>query len=94
MKKFNYKVANLEVRSVSKYLLNNGEHVTAEIVLWHKHGKSCHTIAYWKKGSEGFDLHLVGSRPFKVQELFFFQVAKIGQDHLDKYFEEMEAEDE
>ncbi len=93
MKHFKYRVGNLEVRSADKYLMQAGEHVKAEIILWHTDNKSCHTVASWQRDSEGFNLHFVGNRPFKVEELYFFQLAKVGQDHLDKYYKEMEEDE-
>ena len=47
---------------------------------------NCYTIAYWSKGSEGYDLQFVGNRPFDVDEKLFMELAKYGQLILDSYF--------
>ena len=49
-------------------------------------------IAGWKRDREGYELKFVGNRPFssEVSASDFWFLAKTGQEHLDKHFEETE----
>ena len=52
MKKFNFRVEDLEVRSCGKHLLSDGEHYRAEIVKWADDTDKkqyCWTVAYWNE---------------------------------------------
>lgn len=85
--KFNIRIDNLEIRSCNETLLSGGDHTTAEVVKWDGEERpSCYTIAYWSKGSEGYELRFVGNRPFGVNETLFMELAKCGQLILDSYF--------
>jgi hypothetical protein len=63
MKKFNFKIDNLELRSCDESLMNYSEHKTAEIVKWFKNSESCYTIGYFEKDSEEYFFKFVGDRP-------------------------------
>ena len=88
MKKFNFRVEDMEVRSCGEHLLLEGEHNRAEIIKWQKDVKDkkefCYTVAYWKKTKEGYDLLFVGERPFKVDKDIFWQLAEQGQKLLEE----------
>ena len=84
MRKFNFRIGSLEVRSCNEHLLSDGEHSRAEIINWAK-GKT-KTIARWIQNKEGYDLQFVGGRPFNVDSKLFMQLAKQGQQLLDDEF--------
>lgn len=89
MKKFSFRIENLEVRSCNKYLLSDGEHERAEIIEWSTNTAEkevCATIANWDKGEERYNLRFVGSRPFYVDKELFMILAKLGQEVLDNEF--------
>lgn len=89
MKKFSFKVEDLEVRSCNAHLLSGGEHNRAEIVKWAKdtgEKKYCWTVAYWSKNKDGYDLKFLGKRPFDVDSGVFMKLAKQGQEMLDDAF--------
>ena len=86
------RIGDVEVRCCDKHLCSTGFLETAEIVQWHDGGETCHTIAAWRRDSEGYDLHFIGGRPFNACGAdVFWKLAKAGQDHLDDYFEETDA---
>ena len=76
---------DIELRSCSQRLLSDGEHTTAEIVKWwiYEEKPACHTLAYWIKNEEGFDLKFVFDRPFKEDKDIFWMLAKYGQELLE-----------
>jgi len=90
--KFNCKIDELELRSCNEYLTLSGVHDGAEIVKWDSDGKAyCYTLAYWKRGEEGYDLLFVGNRPFEVNQKDFWFLANQGQKLLTEYFTEGET---
>jgi len=94
MKRFNYRIDDIEVRATGKHLIagDGDELTTCEIVKYDNDtGPSCYTLAYWKRESEGFDLKFVGGRPFDVDPIDFMRIAKVGQEFLDEFFDEQEA---
>jgi len=85
---FSHRIGDLEVRTCNLNLMQKGTHKTAEIVKWHKYDhkeeETCHTIASWKKYSDNeFEMHFTGKRPFYENPEEFFELARIGQTHLD-----------
>lgn len=64
MKKYNYKIGNLEAKTVGEHLLEDELLTTIEIVKWdiNDRGKYCYTIAYFVKDNDGFYLKSVGDR--------------------------------
>lgn len=68
---FNWKYKDYELRACPKILarLNKeDQNETIDLIKWGAHNdgeKYCFSLAYWKRGSEGFDLSLVGSRVFE-----------------------------
>ncbi|MDH3355794.1 MAG: hypothetical protein OEL79_11340, partial [Chromatiales bacterium] len=71
------RVADVELRTCDIHLTSTGEHVTAEIVKWHDGEETCHTIACWRKGKDGFDLSFIGDRPFEACDGdLFWRLAK------------------
>ena len=95
MKTYKLTIDDLELRSCDdRLLLEPGEHTTAEIVQWEKmpneDRKFCYVIAYWKKGSEGYEMRFIGDRPFSddVDHKAFWKLAKMGQEVLDEEFRE------
>lgn len=89
MKKFNFRVKDLEVRSCDENLLTDGKHDKAEIVKWAEgtdKNKYCFTVAYWEKSKEGYNLLFVGGRPFDEDSMLFMKLAKQGQQMLDAAF--------
>jgi len=90
--RFVMRVLDVEVRTCDNGLCTAGFHDTAEIIKWHDGEKTCHTIAAWRRGSEGYDLYFIGRRPFEACEAeIFWRLAKAGQDHLDDYFEDIDT---
>lgn len=90
---FKFRIDDMELRSCNQHLLSEGEHTTAEIIYWSedKEGKKfCWAVAYWVKNDKGYYLKFVGSRPFDKFDLWseFGQLARQGQELLDKHFEE------
>jgi len=86
------RITDVEIRTCDRHLCSSGFHETAEIVKWHDGEKTCHTIAAWRRGKEGYDLYFIGGRPFDACDGdVFWRLAKTGQDHLDDYFEEADA---
>ena len=91
IEKFVMRIGDIEVRTCDIHLCDTGSHVTAEIVKWQGRGKTCHTIASWRRDDEGYDLYFIGGRPFDAcSGGVFWKLAKAGQDRLDDYFEESE----
>ena len=90
MKQINFRIDNLELRSCGEQLLLDKAPKTCEIVQWKKHNQTeyCYTLAYWKRGKEGFDLVFVGSRPFNSESNIFMYLARIGQYWIDIEFKE------
>ena len=84
MKKFSYKIDDLELRSCNNHLLSKGKHERAEIVKWFE-PESCYTVAYWKKNSDKkFDLVFVGDEFLKENKNIIWSLIEIGQKRLDK----------
>lgn len=82
----NQKICDLE------FLWNVNCDRNAEIVRWQDSetlGKFCYTLAWWVKGSEGYDLHFIGSRPLdpEVDRVYFWELVKYGQKICDAKFE-------
>lgn len=78
------RIEQLEVRSCNKHLMNDGEHITCEIVKWNDDNKTCFTLASWCEHKGGYDLHFVGCRPFELCEYSeFWKLAKAGQQYLE-----------
>ena len=89
MTEFSFKVGNLEVRSCDKNLLQEGEHVTAEIIEWKVcDGKPyCSTVAHWvDSGEKYFDLLFISSRPYEVDKHDLFYLAELGHKNLLREF--------
>ena len=59
MKKFNFRIGDLEARSCNDHLSQNNKHTTLEINKW-GNKDTCYTIAYWERGKEGFSLKFLG----------------------------------
>ena len=87
-KKFNVRLGNLELRSCGKDLItsDNVEHETAEIVAWGDGDKSCHTVAYFKRSGDNFNLVFVGARPLNVKVKWhnFKSLIELGYNLLTK----------
>jgi hypothetical protein len=91
MKRFSYRLGNLEAQTCDKHLIHLKPDETIEISQW---GDGIRwVIAHFVKHSEGFDLHFCGSRPFYggVNPNDFMSVAKLAADYLAIEFE---AQDE
>ena len=78
---FNWKYKDYELRACPKHLVrfsDEEENETIDLIKWQTHkedGKRyCFSLAYWKRGSEGFDLSLVGSRVFEYIEEYDLEV--------------------
>ena len=84
MKNIYLRLGDVSVRACDENLLDFKDLSTAEIVKWQ--GETCYTVANWRKGKEGYDLQFVGSRPFEIPPIIFFELAKFGQDRLNEYF--------
>ena len=85
---FKTRIGDLEVRTCSINLTQKEPHETAEIIKWHRYShkeeETYHTIASWRKYSNSeFELHFTGKRPFYENSEEFFELARIGQTHLD-----------
>ena len=83
MMKFSYRIGDLEVRSCNEFLLSVEPHTRAEIVKYGSNN-SCYTLAVWVKD----DLKFIGKRPFDEDSVVFMELAKIGQQFLDKHLEQ------
>ena len=89
MDRFSVRIKNVEVRSCNDNLMSYEPHTTAEIIKWDD--RTCFTIASWRRDSCGYYLRFVGSRPFSsCGGVVFWLLGTIGQEHLDKHFEEGE----
>ena len=100
---FNRKIGNIELRACPEHLarLRDDEpNVTINIVMLEKDAKGkayCYSIAYWRRGKEGYYLHFVGARPFlyvddsRVPELW--EAMKEAQKVLDAWFDETEEDE-
>lgn len=88
MKQINFRIDDIELRSCGEHLLLGEPHNRFEIVKWEKPGQVeyCYTVAYWKRGKEGFYLMFVGSRPLGIKSNLFMYLVKIGQYWLDIEF--------
>lgn len=88
MDKMSMRIGDLEVRTCNKFLLQNKDHTTAQIIHW-MNDDTCCTMASWKMYSEGHELHFVGDRPFNIgNKDDFWTLAKVGQEYLDNNFYE------
>ena len=89
LEKLSMRIGGTELRTCTKQLMLEGEHVTAEIIQWSS--ESCFTLASWTKGKEGFDLHFIGNRPLEYSNpTVLFKLIKVGQEYLDDYFESLQ----
>ena len=98
---FNRKIGNIELRACPPRLapMYKGEpNDTIDAVMWQEdsHGKPwCFSIAYFKRGEEGYSLYFVGARPFmyvaeeRVPELW--EALHEAQSVLDGWFDDTEA---
>jgi hypothetical protein len=64
----------------------------AEIVQWWKRSdsdtESCHTLLWWTRGKEGYDIEFIGGRPFEYdQNKVLWEIMKYGQKVLDAVFD-------
>lgn len=84
MKNFHLRLGDVSVRACDEHLASFKELSTAEIIKWQ--GETCYTVAFWKKGREGYDLHFVGNRPFDISPEIFFKLARFGQETLNENF--------
>lgn len=94
LEKLVMRIGDLCLRTCDTHLMSWKDHETAEIAKYstnvsNNDGKEFNfTIAYWIKGSEGFDLKFVGDRPFSVEidRDTFWKLAEFGQEYLDEWF--------
>lgn len=82
----NQKLLDLEFRWMTENQRN------PEIVRYQeseKYGKSCYTLAWWKKDSEGYSLEFIGPRPLnpEVDKDAFWELVKYGQKICDATFD-------
>lgn len=101
---FNRKIGNIEVNACPPRLvaMYDGEpNDTIDVSMWNKgaDGKRWRfSIAYFKRGEEGYSLYFVGARPFlyvdesRVPELW--KALQEAQKVLDAWFDETEDMDE
>ena len=89
LKLLKLRLSNLELRTCDECLLDAPPHTRMEIVQWGGR-ETCWTIAAWDLGSEGYNLHFIGQRPFAldVSAVDFMRLAAFGQEELDKFFME------
>lgn len=65
---YSWKYKNYELRAVPERLARfepNEPNTTIALVKWQEDRSSCFTLGYWKKQSENYDFHFVGSRMFR-----------------------------
>jgi hypothetical protein len=83
---FLFKIGKLQLNSCNKYLLSEGEHTTGEISLWHDDEckTSRHTIAYYVKSDNVYDLKLISDRVYSkdVDRDSFIYLAEMGYNLL------------
>lgn len=80
--RFNFRINDLELKSCNQRLLQDGEHLTAEIIQWSKNEDReayCWVVAHWDSTEDGYNLKLVGSRPFRTDKDSFWRLAEQGQ---------------
>ena len=94
---FNRKIGNIEVRACPPRLVamyDGEQNDTIDVVMWNEDadGKPWRfSIAYFKRGKEGYSLQFVGARPFmyvaeeRVPELW--KALREAQDTLDAWFD-------
>ena len=95
MKRMNFRIDDMELRSCGERLTDIKPHSTAEIVQWQKpkdEKEFCYVLAYWRliPNSDEYELVFVGSRPFMndIDRNTFWKLAKMGQELLDEEFRE------
>ena len=83
---------NLELRWTEARYGEQCTHKTMELVKWKEKDpqdwKTCYTIGYWIKESEGYSFKFVGSR-FKDIDIYienFIELLELGQEELDKFY--------
>lgn len=92
------RIGDLELRSCDEHLfVQDVTHTTAEIVKWErtdsgKGKESCYTVAYWVKGSAGYDVMFVGNRPFEIDKNTLWILLKSGQTLLNEYYKKEQNE--
>ena len=87
MIKCNLRIGNIEFRTCDKNLLNRLPHATGQVVAWES-DNHCYTIACWdyKEKEEGYDLHFICDRAFKLDE-DIWDILAYGQKYLDNNIE-------
>lgn len=91
IKKFSMRIGDLELRTCDEHLVSFKEHTTANIVKWYEYLEKeyCMSVAFWKRGKEGYDLRFVGRRPIvECDAKEFWELITVGQRRLDEYFDE------
>lgn len=94
---FNIKYKDFELRACPKRLARFSDdepNETINFVRWRtdESGRRyCYSLAYFKRGSEGYDLTFVGRRPFedisKEDVVNIWSLLEMAQNVLDKFFE-------
>lgn len=95
---FNWKYKDYELRACPKRLVKFSEYEqneTIDFIKWQTSKKDgeryCFSLAYWKRGKDGFDLRLVKTRAFdEIDEedlAIIWKQLHIAQLVLDKFWE-------
>lgn len=93
---FNWKYKDYELRACPARLVrfDNESNETINLIMWKTNPngkKTCFSLAYWIKNSEGYDLKFVGNRPFECIEpediRIIWKAIGIAQKTLDAWFE-------
>lgn len=94
---FCFKYKDYEIRSCPKQLAKlhpDDKNETIELVKWQDSsvGKSCFTVAYFVRGSEGYELTFVNDRPFRHIEpedlKIVWEFLRVSQKILNEFFAE------
>ncbi len=83
MNEWNIRRGSLEARSCSEKLNDKRPHVTGEIIKYSKDEQTVHTIAYWIREDNGYNLKFVGQRPLDEDWNLFRLLVVLGQGILD-----------
>lgn len=85
------RIDNLEFRWTRSYGASGATY--PEIVCWfpcsENQAETCYTLLHWVRGSEGWDIHFVGARPFEESQFnsdVLWQLMRYGQSIADAEF--------
>jgi len=81
MKRCNLRIQDLEFRTCTDSLQDDGIHTTGQVVEWRQ--DTCYTVAMWKFHDDVHNIHFVGTRPFAAGRPIW-ELLEYGQIYLTK----------